>query len=794
MTRPPGNSDLLHAFREDFLPYLHSCLDPDRLSELLGRLAGSLGADGAILWHAEEDLLKALVIYGCVSGDWAATQAQDSAGTTAWRSGSSVLAEPNRGPYRPETAGQRLGQVASVPLQWAKGRVGRIELWWKADGRKAAPVAEMFKEIEESLNRVVPALLEHEVERRNYVNAISRLMMLYDIGKIFHSTLELSELVPLILARVQSLLEAESAAVWLMDPVKKNLYCPAAAGPNRAAVEAMRVGTEDAGLGTTAAQSEAVLLHDLEDPAWTARWGSPIRSLVAIPLLHAERLLGAIEATRGAKAPHFTEEDLRLLIDVGKQASVALRNAERLQVERRVKELNALMEISKEITATLDLDRVLTTTVNRITSVIPAERCSVSLLRKGRWEVSAIAGAMKVDRKDPAVVELEAIHVWLAGFGGDLRVVQTDAGIEADREETTEKFTAYFQRTGMRALTGLLLRDEEGIVGTLILESKDPESLTHSHNDLARIFANQVTIALRNALLYQQVPLIGVLHPLVAKKAKFAALPAARRRVVLGTSAAALALFVFFPWWSKPSGEARVLPARIQPLSAEVEGVVRSVLVREGERVVAGQVVAELAPDENRLALERTQSQYDISSRRVLQLEAEGNLGAARSERTRSEQAAAELDLRHTQLAQTQIRSPISGVMLTPRLDERVGQYLHRGDVFCQVADLGRAQAEVAIPEMDVGEIGPGQEAWLKLNTFPGRKFAGRVIQVSPQAREQGEDRFFDVIVEVPNQDQALRAGMMGRGKVLARRATIGYLALRAPARWIWLKVWKWLP
>lgn len=796
MVESSGSSNLLQVLRGEFLPYLQNCRNPDQLPELLERLAGYLGADGAILWSGEDDRLTPLATLGCVDNDWAVARAAESAGATAFLGGAAVLTQAQQGPYRPEISGHRLAQVVSFPLQGPKGRVGCVEFWWTADGRKPAPVNEILPLLEDALNQTVPALLEYEAERRNYVNAISRLMMLYDIGKVFHSTLDLNELGLLISSRVQNILEAEGAAVWMLHPVKKNLYCAAAGGPNSAAFEQMRIWASDPGLGTAVSQGETVLLHDVEDPEWTGRWGSPIHSLAAVPLLHGGKFLGAIEAVRGSSAPRFSEEDLRLLIDVAKQAAVALRNAQRLQLERRVNELNALMEISKEITATLDLDRVLATTVNRITSVLPADRCSVSLFRRGEWEVSAMSGEMKVDRKSPAVRELEGIHLWIAGSGGDIAVTQTDAGIDSDREETREKFARYFQQAGMRALTGLLLRDEEGPVGVLVLESKDAESLTPSHNDLARIFASQVTVAVRNALLYQRVPLVGILQPLMTRKEKFIALPSVRRNLILAAAAAILLFLIFFPYESKPSGEARVLPARVRPVSAEVEGVVRRVAVGEGQPVQAGQFLAELAPDHHRAAFEQAQAEYDILSRRVLQFEAAGDLGATRIERARLQQAAAQLDLDRTRLARTELRSPISGVVITPRLEERLGQFLRPGDVFCQVVEIDRAWVELAVSERDVGEILPGQQAWVKLNTFPASKFVGHVVRVSPQARDLNQERVFDVIVEVPNTDpqHLLRAGMMGRGKVLAGRRSIGYLILRVPARWLWLKIWNWLP
>ncbi len=794
MPAPSGQAELLQVLRGEFLPYLQTCRDPDQLPDLLDRLSDYLGADGAILWRSEDDLLFALCALGCVRMEWTVDNANESIGMAAWRAGSAAVKESPAGAYRADLVGVQLAQVAAVPLRGPKGNIGCVELWWKAAGGKPAATSEILALLDDALNKALPALLEYEAERRNYVNAISRLMMLYDIGKVFHSTLEMDELAPVICSRVQNILEAENATVWMLDPVKRNLYCAAADGPRTAEMQSTRVWASDAGLGTSVSQGEALMLHNVVDPEWTDRWGGSLRSILAVPLMQGGRFLGAIEAVRGTDAPFFTDEDLRLLIDVAKQATVSLRNAQRLQAERRVNELNALMEISKEITATLDLDRVLTTTVNRITSVIPCDRCTVALHRKSKWELCAVSGEMKVDRKAPTMQDLEAMHVWLAGSGGDCTVIRTEEGIDADREETRDKFGAYFDKAGMSAFMGLLLRDEESIVGTLVLEGKEAGGLSHAHYDLARIFASQVTVAVRNALLYQQMPLAGVLQPLAERRARFAAIPAARRSVMIAAALAALGFLTFFPWTSKPSGEARVMPALVQPVSAEVEGVVRSVRVREGARVNAGDLLAEVAPDEMRVALQQAQSQFDILSRRVLQLEAAGDLGEARMERARMQQASAELDLARVRLAGTQIRSPISGVVITPRLEERAGQLLHRGDVFCQVVDADRAWVEIAVPEREVGEIGPEQEAWLKLNTFPDRKFVGHVVRVSPQGREQNEEHVFDVIVEVPNADQTLRAGMMGRGKVLARRAPVGYLLFRGPIRWLWLKVWNWLP
>jgi HlyD family secretion protein len=90
--------------------------------------------------------------------------------------------------------------------------------------------------------------------------------------------------------------------------------------------------------------------------------------------------------------------------------------------------------------------------------------------------------------------------------------------------------------------------------------------------------------------------------------------------------------------------------------------------------------------------------------------------------------------------------------------------------------------------------VSPGQEVWLKANTFPERKFIGKVLRISPQATVEQGERVFIVRAEIDNPDQSLRTGMVGRSKILTGSHSIGYVFLRGPARWLQKKIWNWMP
>ena len=62
------------------------------------------------------------------------------------------------------------------------------------------------------------------------------------------------------------------------------------------------------------------------------------------------------------------------------------------------------------------------------------------------------------------------------------------------------------------------LADDQGRVGMLIYESSDPDFLDVPHIEMIKILAAQATVAIRNAMLYRDVPLISLIEPLMKKK------------------------------------------------------------------------------------------------------------------------------------------------------------------------------------------------------------------------------------------------------------------------------------
>src|ERR1019366_6638214 len=160
----------------------------------------------------------------------------------------------------------------------------------------------------------------------------------------------------------------------------------------------------------------------------------------------------------------------------------------------------------------------------------------------------------------------------------------------------------------------------------------------------------------------------------------------------------------------------------------------------------------------------------------------------------RRDEMRARAALAEEKLERTRLRAPEAGVVLTPRLEERVGQLLTAGAEFAVLAGTSAVLVEVAVPERDASLLAAGQKVDVKVNSYPYRTFPGAVVHLGAAVREEGEDRFVIAEARVENADGLLRPGMLGKAKVSTGTQRLIRALLRKPARWFWALLWPLLP
>ena len=219
-----------------------------------------------------------------------------------------------------------------------------------------------------------------------------------------NSTLDLTELLDVVAAKVAEALEADACFVYLYDERAGELVLRATFGTR---VEEMtrqpRMRPGEGITGTAAAERAPVMIPsdaDL-DPRFKSFPNLPedqYQSILAVPILAKERLEGALNV-RTERARAFTDAEIDLLMAIAGQVAQAIENAKLYDhAQRRVAELEALARISEAVSESLYLEESLEAIVKTTMAALRATGAAL-VLEDGRiaWpEGRAGAHAVRV--------------------------------------------------------------------------------------------------------------------------------------------------------------------------------------------------------------------------------------------------------------------------------------------------------------------------------------------------------------------------------------------------------------
>ena len=691
-------------------------------------------------------------------------------------------------------ARRTLVSLAYVPVLVNDVLIGALEVA-SFEGSLSLDDVQALVEMVEYAGPGLVSAVRYEDERNSQYESISRLTQLYDLEKVFSSTLEMDELQLLVTSKVREVLDAQAVNLWFVKDQDELLLIQQAGNDPTAIVNSSQ-RTGEGYVAEVSDSGEPLLIDDEKDERLLKRnpqaiEGGPFSAIVC-PMVAREKQVGIIECINKMDGMPFDEDDLFLLNSISETAAIALNNASLLQAERKVEILQTLVQVSGEITSTLNLDRVLQAVVNTPSAVIPYERASIALDERGTLRLKAISGMEQINPGAHEVAQLEGLIPSISDIGSAVFILQRGDQIEAPEEAMKAPFEKYFAQTGMRGFYALPLADDEGRLGMLLLESSDPDFLSEAHLEMIRVLAGQATVAVRNASLYKEVPFIALLAPILQRKQKFLALEK-RRRTLFWAGAAVLVLFLaVFPVPMRVDGTSTVASARSIQVQPEIEGVVGKVYVREGQRVERGQVLGDLEDWDYRAALAEAQAKSQTATLEMNRALANNDGTQAGMQGIQARYWASEVDRARERLDRTHLRALLDGWITTPHIEDMVGRRLAAGETFGEIVDSSQSRVDVAIEESEISLLRPGAAAAIKVEGFPTQTFRGNVAVISPKSQADGDARFFYARVDVPNPEGHLRPGMQGRGKVSAGWHPVGYVLFRGPFLWFYSKLWSW--
>ena len=175
---------------------------------------------------------------------------------------------------------------------------------------------------------------ESEVQRlqRRLQEEVGALKQLSHISTLLNSTLNLPELLRLIMSAAKDMFQAEACSILLVDEDTQELVFEMAVGERSTDVTQHRIPPGQGIAGRVAQTGEPMLINSAKDsPYFYAGIDKAVdfetRNLLAVPLKVKDRAIGVVEIINTRGRAGFEEKDLPLATALAGQAAVAIDNA-----------------------------------------------------------------------------------------------------------------------------------------------------------------------------------------------------------------------------------------------------------------------------------------------------------------------------------------------------------------------------------------------------------------------------------------------------------------------------------
>ncbi len=254
-----------------------------------------------------------------------------------------------------------------------------------------------------------------------------------------------------------------------------------------------------------------------------------------------------------------------------------------------------------------------------------------------------------------------------------------------------------------------------------------------------------------------------------------------KRARILSIGAIVLALLMACPVPYQIAANCQCEPATRRILTAPFDSQLEACLVKPGDRVAAGQVLAtfegrSIASEIESLAAEEKQANQNYDA------------AVATGESVKAAEAILELERlggriailrrRHSKL---ELRSPIEGVVVSGDLKEAVGATLSTGQQLFEIAPLDRLTAEIAIDESDISLISVGDNVTVAFKGSPGESYTAQLERVFPRAEVLDGNIVFISEARVEGNLNLLSPGMRGEAQVDVGWRPLAWKLFRTP-------------
>src|SRR5262245_40287493 len=323
----------------------------------------------------------------------------------------------------------------------------------------------------------------------------------------FISILDLDELIDRVAHRISEVIDYKFFNIFLVDETRGGLVWKKAVGYDTEDVAAHEIIPFDRSIASAAWREGHTInvgdvSHDSRYLPIATEGSSPPLSEIAVPLsLVREKKIVGVLTIESSEQNYFNHDHERILNVLGNHLAIALEHARVYdELRQRTREMRTLIEIGHEITAILDLDKLLNTIAPLLDRMIHYEFLLVGLVDEAReefvWHIEKGYGVHKHQRASRT-----SISQGVVGRAVRERKTQVVGDVLRDPDYYV---TDPVQVQGQRSEIAVPLIYEEQVLGVLALESSRTNAFNEYHGRLLENVANHLSIAIVNARLYSE--------------------------------------------------------------------------------------------------------------------------------------------------------------------------------------------------------------------------------------------------------------------------------------------------
>jgi sigma-B regulation protein RsbU (phosphoserine phosphatase) len=294
-----------------------------------------------------------------------------------------------------------------------------------------------------------------------------------ETSKLLNSTLEIDELLGVILNLSSKTMEAQASSLLLIDEKEGRLRLHILPGERGVEKRRLEIKMGEGIAGWVAEHDQLVISNQAkDDPRYSAQLeeqiGFSIDSLICLPLRRRGRLIGVVTALNKLNGKRFGQEDLEVFSTLADQIAIALDNSYLFKkLKKKSLETETLLEVEKSLSSTLNLSELLEIILDSL---------------------------LKVVKSDLQLKIGEGLAGWAAKTQKSLMVsdVRKDQRYVEARVET-------------RSSMVVPIISQRRMIGVFSLENDETGAYTHDDLEFLEAFASLAAVSLERARQHEQI-------------------------------------------------------------------------------------------------------------------------------------------------------------------------------------------------------------------------------------------------------------------------------------------------